>query len=207
MPRAAASSSLGFSVRMRSHDYNDRMSVAIARRCVLSAHPTTGCEGIHGVEVQARVADGVDFAFDYLLQGDTSLVRVPAASSAERADGLWKHTCFEAFIALGQSTAYYELNFAPTGQWAAYRFTAYREEMAPLPLAEDPRIRVRCSSERLELSVTLRLQPAELGGPKARKAAFAAVVEKQDGTLCYWAARHPAEKPDFHHPDAFVLEL
>jgi hypothetical protein len=33
------------------------------------------------------------------------------------------------------------------------------------------------------------------------------VVEEKDGLLSYWALNHPPGKPDFHHPDAFVLEL
>jgi len=37
--------------------------------------------------------------------------------------------------------------------------------------------------------------------------ALAAVVEDERGMLSYWALRHPAGKPDFHHPDAFALEL
>ena len=35
----------------------------------------------------------------------------------------------------------------------------------------------------------------------------AAVVEETDGRLSYWALTHPAERPDFHHRDGFVLVL
>ena len=35
----------------------------------------------------------------------------------------------------------------------------------------------------------------------------AAVVEETDGRLSYWALTHPAERPDFHHRDGFVLPL
>jgi len=34
-----------------------------------------------------------------------------------------------------------------------------------------------------------------------------AVVECVDGALSYWALRHAAGKPDFHHPDTFALEI
>jgi ABC-type uncharacterized transport system permease subunit len=37
--------------------------------------------------------------------------------------------------------------------------------------------------------------------------ALSVVVEHEDGVLSYWALAHPAAKPDFHHRDAFVLEL
>jgi hypothetical protein len=33
------------------------------------------------------------------------------------------------------------------------------------------------------------------------------VVEDREGRLSYWAARHPAGRPDFHHPEGFSLEL
>jgi hypothetical protein len=33
------------------------------------------------------------------------------------------------------------------------------------------------------------------------------VIEAADGSLSYWALRHPPGKPDFHHRDAFALEL
>jgi hypothetical protein len=33
------------------------------------------------------------------------------------------------------------------------------------------------------------------------------VIEEIDGALSYWALRHAPGKPDFHHRDAFALEL
>ncbi|MNC96867.1 hypothetical protein D3C83_143500 [compost metagenome] len=34
-----------------------------------------------------------------------------------------------------------------------------------------------------------------------------AVVEDRAQVLSYWALKHPAEKPDFHHADSFVVAL
>ena len=39
------------------------------------------------------------------------------------------------------------------------------------------------------------------------KLALTAVVEDGSGRLSYWALRHAPGKPDFHHPDGFVLEF
>ena len=36
---------------------------------------------------------------------------------------------------------------------------------------------------------------------------LAAVVERKDGTLEYWALRHAAAQADFHARDTFVLTL
>jgi hypothetical protein len=35
----------------------------------------------------------------------------------------------------------------------------------------------------------------------------AAVIEDENGRLSYWGLRHPSGKPDFHHPDGFILEV
>jgi len=37
--------------------------------------------------------------------------------------------------------------------------------------------------------------------------ALSAIVEDDSGKLSYWALRHPPGEPDFHHPDAFALEI
>jgi hypothetical protein len=37
--------------------------------------------------------------------------------------------------------------------------------------------------------------------------AFSAIIEDDQGVLSYWALTHPPGRPDFHHPDAFALEL
>ena len=38
-------------------------------------------------------------------------------------------------------------------------------------------------------------------------AGLSAVIEEAQGALSYWALAHPSDKPDFHHPDSFVLDL
>jgi hypothetical protein len=46
-----------------------------------------------------------------------------------------------------------------------------------------------------------------LPGASALRLALSAVIEETDGHLSYWALAHPAERPDFHHRDGFVLAL
>lgn len=38
-------------------------------------------------------------------------------------------------------------------------------------------------------------------------ASLSAVIEERHGAKSYWALAHGSDKPDFHHPDSFVLEL
>ena len=52
---------------------------------------------------------------------------IPAPVEPRRADDLWKTTCFEAFLRVPGTEADREWNFAPSGEWAAYDFTAYRD--------------------------------------------------------------------------------
>lgn len=51
------------------------------------------------------------------------------------------------------------------------------------------------------------LEGPAFAGPGDWMAAISAVIEEADGTKSYWALAHPPGKPDFHHPDGFVLAL
>jgi hypothetical protein len=165
--------------------------------------------------------------FDYSLDADLSRVRVPlpvasaqtaagtrtgvgarAVGTGARADALWKHTCFEAFLAPAQVPGYHEFNFSPSREWAIYRFSAYRDGMAPAEIGEAPQISLHRGDAGVELEATVRLDAlADLRDAHRLKLALAAVIEDQDGRLSYWALRHAPGKPDFHHPSAFALEI
>lgn len=123
-----------------------------------------------------------------------------------RTDGLWRHTCFEAFIRPAGADAYFEFNLAPSGQWAAYRFSGYREGMAPLEIPA-PRIAWRNTDQGNELTAEVDLSSVpELAGA-VWDAALTAVIEGTDGRTGYWALAHPAGKPDFHDRTGFALSL
>jgi len=149
----------------------------------------------------------------YELRADPEQVRIPArAPGGGRADRLWAHTCFEAFIQAEGSAAYLELNFSPSGEWAAYRFDSYRQGMVAAELQEPPRMALRRAGDRLELEAEARLGEAwPAGGPAALgggvRIGVSAVVEDRHGRLSYWALRHPPGRPDFHHPHGFSLAL
>lgn len=56
-------------------------------------------------------------------------------------------------------------------------------------------------------ALNARLEDPAYDSPGPWVAAITAVIEEADGTKSYWALAHPSEKPDFHHPDGFVLDL
>lgn len=135
---------------------------------------------------------------EYALIGALDRVKIPVPTIGERTDELWQATCFEAFLRLpGQG--YVEYNLSPSGNWACYRFEAYREGMQPASPA--PYLHVERSNERLGLTAYIELSAV----PDAL--ALSAVIEQTDGIKSYWALRHPPGKPDFHHPDCFALQL
>ncbi|HEY0337828.1 MAG TPA: hypothetical protein VGC70_10865, partial [Burkholderiales bacterium] len=71
-----------------------------------------------------------------------------------------------------------------------------------------PSIAVRKTATKLELDVSLDVH--DLSPEHAVHAltlAVSAVIEARDGSLSYWALKHPPGKPDFHCSDAFVLGL
>ncbi|HYT57642.1 MAG TPA: DOMON-like domain-containing protein [Verrucomicrobiae bacterium] len=133
---------------------------------------------------------------------------IPLPRQPCRIDGLWQHTCFEAFIGFKDSPVYFEFNFSPSGEWAAYAFRTYRDG-GPIENDElDPKIVVRKESETLELRAMIRLDRLPAIQPTATlRVALSAVIEDINGRLSYWALNHPAGKPDFHHPDSFALDI
>jgi len=140
----------------------------------------------------------------FLLEGRIGSLRIPGPRPPRRADGLWRHTCFELFAAGEGDPAYVEFNLSPSGEWAAYAFRDYREggetAAAPAPGIEVSRAGARFA---LHAGIPLALLPAA----RPLRLGLSAVVEEADGPLSYWALRHPAGRPDFHHPDAFALTL
>ena len=174
----------------------------------LIAHTSTPNDGVRSLGVRLRTEEPGILVFQYSLEADMSRVRVPPSGGGGRADTLWKHTCFEAFVAPADGPGYHEFNFSPSLDWAIYRFSAYREGMAPAEVGRAPEISVRRGEDRLELQSAVRLgHMADLRDARQLRIALAAVIEDENGRLSYWGLRHPPGKPDFHHPNGFALEV
>jgi len=150
------------------------------------------------------VTPGGGLVLNFSLEGDLSGLRIPETRPSRRADGLWRHTCFEAFVMAGEGPGYREFNFSPSGEWASYDFCGYRDGGKPVA-APGPVITVRRDGERLELDAEIR--PQSLPPGRSLRLGLSAVVEDARGELTYWALRHPEDKPDFHHSNAFTLPV
>ncbi|MDS4029860.1 MAG: DOMON-like domain-containing protein [Candidatus Contendobacter sp.] len=174
----------------------------------LCCHSATPCPAIRRFTVEVHRTPAGSLALRYVIEGDLAGVRLPDPRPSRRADELWRRTCFEAFLAGGARAGYHEFNFAPSAEWAVYRFTAYRTGMTAVDPIPPPTITLRIGADRLELEAVVDL--AELTaepGDGALWLALSAVIEQQSGQCSYWALRHPPGPPDFHHPDGFALLL
>jgi hypothetical protein len=174
-------------------------------RLALYPHPDTPPASALAIEVEVRRRAST-LELRYLATGATEEIRLPAPAAGERADELWKHTCFEAFVARADG-CYYEFNFAPSTRWAAYGFSGYREGMAAASV-DAPSIEARADEGLYEVRVSLQLDRLPgLPADEVWSLALTAVIEDMDGGKSYWALKHPPGRPDFHHRDGFALDL
>lgn len=176
-------------------------------RVALKQHPDTPDDAVSGIAVDVECVGERALRLRYVVGGDIDRILWPGNARPARADELWKHTCFEAFVRVGEGDGYVEFNLSPSGQWAAYAFDGYRDGMRP---QEDVAVRdlFRDPDDgRYEFEVTLDLEGLPLPAGRAWRLGLSAVIEEASGTKSYWALAHAPGKPDFHHVDAFALDL
>lgn len=173
-------------------------------RVELTRHPDTPCAAVERIRVEVSHADGGGLALVYRIEGDIDALRIPTPGPAERCDGLWRHTCCEAFVMAGDGPAYREFNLSPSGAWQAYGFRRYRDGGLLEPACA-PRIDVARQARTLTLFANLAAGDIPTEGPL--RLGLSVVVESTTGAIAYWAFRHAPGKPDFHHTDAFALKL
>jgi hypothetical protein len=183
-------------------------------RQALLLHPASLCAAVRRIEVEITRPQASRLVLAYVVTGRISDLVVPPAAAPARTDELWRHTCFEAFVRRPPGEAYYEFNFAPSTQWAAYQFNGYRSAMRVATEIGDPRIEVDSGPERYILRASLELDEllfptgaGERGEGAAWRVGLSAVIEEAGGHRSYWAVAHPQGRPDFHHSDCFALEV
>jgi hypothetical protein len=181
----------------------------LAPRCVsLVRHPSTPAPAVRRIDVELASTPEGGLRIRYFLDGDVSAIAMPPMAPPRQTDGLWQHTCFEAFIGGQGSRAYCEFNFSPSTEWAAYGFSAYRAGMVPIEYTNPPTVAASITEDRIALEAVIPLEALlALPGDGTLLLGLAAVIEDQNGNLSYWALAHRAEKPDFHSPAGFVVEI
>ncbi len=170
----------------------------------LICHPAATEAVACDIEVGVATTNDGELILSYRITCPPTDLRLPAPQPAGPADGLWQHTCCEAFV--GEAgTGYREFNFSPSGQWAAYRFAGYRERDAAFAADAEPQLDFTPLTDGFELRATL---PATLLPPgDALHLGLSAVIEAANGSKSYWALTHCAAQPDFHVSQSFTLTL
>jgi hypothetical protein len=159
------------------------------------------------VQVQATLErkDSV-ISIRYEIRGNVASLQIPSSKQTpERLDGLWNHTCCEAFISKDGHNAYKELNFSPSGDWNVYSFTNYQEGHQ---LDSDLKILSQqfiVDTNKLSLVVAIdvgqELERAQLN------VGITTVLQLKDNSITYWAVSHEAERPDFHVRKSFSIVI
>ena len=168
----------------------------------LMPYPGSSCEAVTAIEADLeRGRDSITLS--YVARGNTAGLLLPRPAAPARADNLWRHTCFELFVRGANTPAYWEFNFSPSSEWAAYRFTNYRADMENAPIAS-PVIAAHSGAASFELRVSLESLSLPHG---AWRVGLTAVIEETNARKSYWALAHAGAKPDFHLADSFTLEL
>lgn len=168
----------------------------------LRPHPSNPGDAIREIVALVRRHDDI-LSISFRTLGRREEVRWPIALPSGFSDGLWQHSCFEAFVGVAGDAAYVELNMAPSKRWAAYRFDSYRAAMR------------RADAEPLrpfiwfEFDTTLmaRWRVGHLPADATWQLGLSAVIETRDGAKNYFALAHAPGNPDFHNRDCFIATL
>ena len=169
-------------------------------------HPNSDLAAVESFLVQ------FEFIEDYLhlqyeLTGELSALNIPTVQAPCAVDGLWQHTCFEAFIAVNDEEGYYEFNFSPSSAWAAYAFSAYRHRSA-WTIKNPPFIIFTQTDESLLMDVLIDADDLPLKrAEQSFQLGITAVIETNEGELSYWALQHSEGAPDFHQRNDFILSF
>jgi hypothetical protein len=177
-------------------------------RLALRQHPDSLCPAATRIDVDIAWPHNDRIVLGYVVTGKIADLYLPPVTSPTRAEELWQHTCFEVFAGCAGRESYYEFNFAPSTQWAAYQFDGYRRRMRVASGISAPVIEVQASLERFALQATLQVdQLSSLPRDARWRLGLSALIEERSGRVSYWALAHPPGKPDFHHPDCFAYEF
>ena len=177
-------------------------------RLPLKPHPDSPCAAVATIEVEIARPRSDRLELSYIVTGQMNDIRMPAAVAASRGEELWQHTCFEVFIRASSGTGYYEFNFSPSTQWAAYRFGSHRRGMSVPAEVGGFAIDAQGSLDRYTLRTSLELDSLS-GLPRTEFwfLGLSVIIEEANGQKSYWALAHPPGKADFHHIDCFTHRI
>ena len=176
-------------------------------RMFLTPHPQSRSLAVDQIEVEIERSRSDQLTLSFTLTGNISRIALPHVSAPIRRAELWKRSCFEAFLRSVKNSQYYEFNFSPSTEWAAYKFDEYRTKMREAPEIDAPQINWWSVGNSYTLQVRLKIGSMTGMVRATWQIGLSAVIEERSGSKSYWSLVHPTENPDFHHPASFVYEL
>ncbi|MGF1544259.1 MAG: DOMON-like domain-containing protein [Parvularculaceae bacterium] len=176
---------------------------ALGAPLVLRRHPAGS------IHTDYRVSAGVDasgagrLALAYVVEGDIPALRLSQRSARpERTDGLWRTTCFEAFVRPAPGEAYVEINASTSGDWASYAFDARRSGRRAAERVVVDEILVEIAPDRVRVAASVETPMAPVAD-----VGLCVVLEGEGGGVSHWALDHGAGAPDFHDPLSFAHRI
>ena len=176
----------------------------------LLCNPLTPAPMIRSLEATVSRLGRDSLIFSFSLAGNMTQLRIPEPKPEKQAENLWEHTCFEVFVGIHGENAYREFNFSPSGEWAIYAFSDYRQREDSFFVKSCPEIRVALSTSHLKLDAVVPGNTLPSSSAMERfQIGLSAVLESDsaENKLSYWALNHPVAHPDFHRRETFTLEL
>ena len=118
----------------------------------------------------------------------------------QRANELWKATCFELFLADSKNEGYYELNLSPSLAWNFYYLKHYRADEEEVLLASEPTIQIVEDTNFYSIEFTLENFNFEIFD----SCNLTAILLTKKDKRTFWSLKEMADTPDFHNRDYFI---
>lgn len=129
-----------------------------------------------------------------------------------RRNELWKHTCFEAFLKLPQTTHYFEINQNQSKDWNVYEFSEYRTGMQESKHLMLMQLSTQKSEPQHKTKIISEYQWSQnflsQNNFETLQVGLCAVIESVHQTIDYYGITHSnKDQPDFHHFNSYKYTL
>ena len=164
--------------------------------------PFSPCLAVQALRYTLISESSSELRLTVQLKGSIALEFEVVDQVGQREFGLWQHHCFELFLGEAGSTAYWELNLAPNGNWNCFGFSDYRQDQKEsdrCALTEFSAVR---RGRTYQLEARILINPALQSSGCVLSLGAAAIIETASD-LNYFSIRH-GTTPDFHHRDHHV---
>jgi len=136
----------------------------------------------------------------FSVKGDIDNYIFPSPSKVKRADELWKATCFELFLAHGDSKEYYELNISPSLAWNFYYLKDYRANIQEVKLSSP--ITLHTDKEKNSYTIECKLEGFDFKKFDTYNITAILLTQKEERT--FWSLKPMKNIPDFHNREYFL---